>query len=354
MLVLELFQAGAEIAARFGAISQQVLLVDEIDHRLGLGGRHGIAAEGGDGEAGDGIGYFGASHGQSDRRAVAQAFGAGHNIWDHAPLLDAEPLAAGAAPAGLDLIAYEDAAVVAHDLLDNREVLFGRRDEAGHALDGFSDEAGDPSTRGAADQFLHVLGATHFATRVGEAEGTAVTVGVVRMHDAGLRRPQLPGTLSREPHPHRRTAVVGMAQRHDLGVAGVAAGGEDGGLIGLGSAVGEETLGELAIRRDGGDLLGQSGLRLIGEHGGDVLQGINLLVDLGVDLVVAMAHAHGDDPAEEVQVLIAVGVPDILILGARDDQRLLIVMKDGGEEEFLISENDFVFSHGLYLDHLAS
>ena len=31
--------------------------------------------------------------------------------------------------------------------------------------------------------------------------------------------------------------------------------------------------------------------------------------------------------------------------GAGDYQRVFVEMKDAGEEEFLISENDFVFSH---------
>ena len=61
----------------------------------------------------------------------------------HAPVLDAEPLAAGASPAGLHFVADEDAAVVAHDLVDDLEIFLGRRDEAADALDGLGDEAGD-------------------------------------------------------------------------------------------------------------------------------------------------------------------------------------------------------------------
>ena len=35
-----------------------------------------------------------------------------------------------------------------------------------------------------------------------------------------------------------------------------------------------------------------------------MLQRIELLVDLGVDLVVAVADADGDDAAEEIQILL--------------------------------------------------
>ena len=104
------------------------------------------------------------------------------------------------------------------------------------------------------------------------------------MHDAGLRRPQPPGALAGKRHGHGRAAVIGMAQRHDLGVAGVAARGQDGGLVGLGAAVGEERFGEPAAGRERGDLLRQRRLRLVGEHRGDVLQRVDLRVDLGVDL----------------------------------------------------------------------
>ena len=139
--------------------------------------------------------------------------------------------------------------------------------------------------------------------------------------------------------------MIGVAQRHDFRVAGVAARRQDGGLVGLRAAVGEERFGELAAGRDRGDLLRQRRLRLVGEHRGDVLQRVELAVHLGVHLVVAVPHAHRDDAAEEIQVLVAVGVPHVLVLGARHHQRLLVVMEDRGEQEFLVGENDFVFGH---------
>ena len=117
--------------------------------------------------------------------------------------------------------------------------------------------------------------------------------------------------------------MIAVAQRDDFVRAGVAARGQNGGFIGFGAAVGEEALGQLAARSDAGDALGQRGLRLIGEHGRDVLQLVDLLVNLSIHRLVAMADADGDDAAEEIQILIAVGVPDELILGVRDDQRLL-------------------------------
>ena len=94
-----------------------------------------------------------------------------------------------------------------------------------------------------------------------------------------------------------------------------------------------------------GKLLRQRGLRLIGEHRGDVLQAVDLRVQLLIHLFVAMADADGDDAAEEIQVLIAVGIPDVLILGVRDDQRLFVVMEDGGEQMVAVGEDDLFFGH---------
>src|ERR1035441_6130102 len=207
---------------------------------LAAGVVDGVAAESGDGETLDGIGDLRPRDSATDGAAVAETLGAGHDVGRDAPVLDAEPLVAGAAPTGLHFVADEDAAVVAHDAFDNREVFLGRRDEAGHALNGFADEAGDAAGGGTADQVLHVLGAAHFAIRIFQTEGAAVAVSVVGMNHAGVGGPDAPRPLARERHGLRGTAVIGVAQRHDLRAAGIAARRRNGGLVGFGAAVGEE------------------------------------------------------------------------------------------------------------------
>ena len=187
-LSLQFLEAAAQVAAGLGAVVHQLLLFDEIDHGFGGGGGHGVAAEGGDGDALESVGDFRLGDGQPDGAAVAEALGAGHDVGRDAPLLDAEPLAAGASPAGLHFVADEDAAVIADDLLDDLEVFLGRRDEAADALDRLGDEAGDAAAGGGADQLFHVLRAAHFAIGIGQAERAAIAVRVVRVDDAGLRR----------------------------------------------------------------------------------------------------------------------------------------------------------------------
>jgi hypothetical protein len=102
-------------------------------------------------------------------------------------MLDAEPLPAGAPPARLHFVADEETAVIAHDFLNDLEILFRRCDESADALNWFGDETGNAAAGAAANHLLHVLRAAHAATRVLETERAAIAVGVVRVHDSRLR-----------------------------------------------------------------------------------------------------------------------------------------------------------------------
>jgi len=102
---------------------------------------------------------------------------------------------------------------------------------------------------------------------------------------------------------------------------------------------------------DGRDLTRESGLRLGWEHGRDVLEFVDLRVNRLVHFLVAMTDAHGKNSAEEVQILVAVGVPHILVLGACQHQRLLKVVEDGWEQALLTRQDDFVFSHVVLRCH---
>ena len=88
---------------------------------------------------------------------VRDPLGHRHDLGLDAAVLDAPPLAAGAAEAGLHLVADEDAAVLPDDLDRDLEVLLRRRDEPADALDRLGEEAGDLAGRGRPDQLLDVL-----------------------------------------------------------------------------------------------------------------------------------------------------------------------------------------------------
>src|SRR5690349_21919889 len=58
-----------------------------------------------------------------------------------------------------------------------------------------------------------------------------------------------------------------------------------------------------------------------------------------------MAHRNRDDAAEEIEVLFAVGVPQVLHAGVVGDQRLGVVGGDGGKQELFIFAGNLFFGH---------
>ena len=89
----------------------------------------------------------------------------------------------------------------------------------------------------------------------------------------------------------------------------------------------------------------ERGLRFICKNGADVLQAIHLGMHLAIDVVIAMANADGDDAAEEIQVLISVRIPNVLILGVRNHERFLVVMEYRRKKIVAIREDDLFFGH---------
>ena len=98
-------------------------------------------------------------------------------------------------------------------------------------------------------------------------------------------------------------------------------------------------------RRDVGDLLRERRLRFGRKYSGDVLQFIHLRMHRSIHPFIAVADADRQDSAEKIQVLVAFGIPDELILGPRQHQRLAVVMEHRRKEVFLIRQNDFFFGH---------
>jgi hypothetical protein len=86
-------------------------------------------------------------------------------------------------------------------------------------------------------------------------------------------------------------------------------------------------------------------LRLRRKHRRHMLQRVHLGMHFAVHFFIAVAHADGHDAAKKIQILVAVGVPDVLILGARYDQRLFVIMENRGEKIFAIREENFILSH---------
>ena len=258
--------------------------------------------------------------------AVAQALGAHDEVGLDAVLLDAEPLAARAAPARLHLVRDVEGLVPLHDLGHDLRVLLRRHDEPAHAHDRLRDVGGRPARGRRADHVLDVAGAGGPAALGLHAQRTAIAVRRHGVPDGRiLHAPEPPVRVRGERHREHAAAVVAVAQGDDLGALGVQARGEDGGLDGLGAAVGEEHLGRALARKD---LL--EGLRQLhdgdgGEEGGDVLERARLLLDRVHHPRMAVAEGDGHDPAEEIQIAAAAGIGEPLALALHEGQRLPVV-----------------------------
>jgi hypothetical protein len=116
------------------------------------------------------------------------------------------------------------------------------------------------------------------------------------------------------------------------------------GFVCFGAAVGEKRFLQPS-RRNLRELLRQPHLRLVGVKRRHVLHLVGLFVDRGSHLFVAMADADRKNPAEKVQILIAVGVVNVLILGVIDNQRLVIVGRHAREQVLLLLLDDFFLVH---------
>ena len=124
----------------------------------------------------------------------------------------------------------------------------------------------------------------------------------------------------------------------------VAAGQLDGRLVGLGAGVAEEGLAEVSRAEEPA---GQLELGLLVEEVAYVPERVRLLHESFVDLVVAVAHGRDGDAGEQVDVFLAVDVPEAGALAVVDGNGVAAV---GLEEQFFFIVLDGVkcLRHGGY------
>ena len=239
-----------------------------------------------------------------------------------APAVDGEPLAATAEP-GHHLVGDHHDAVVVAQLTDALEVAVGRHEDAVRADHGLQHDGGDVL---AALDHDHVgqVGERPLALLgvVGGVEGRAVGVGPPELDDAGQPRLAAPaaGIAGHRDRPGRR-AVVAAVGREDLVPAGVQPGHADGVLGGLGAAVGEEHHVEVAGRQLA-DQPGGLAAGVVGVDRGDGAELVGLLLDRRHQLGVLVADVDVDELAGEVEVAVALLVPEPRPLGPGDDDRV--------------------------------
>ena len=189
--------------------------------------------------------------------------------------------------------------------------------------------------------------ATHFTRGLSEPERTAIAIRIVRVHEPALRRQgRAPVHVARHAAARFRAPVVAVPQRHDIRVPGMDPRQRDGGLVRLRTAVGEERFRQQAARAYLGDLPRQRHLRLGRVQRRDMHQLVDLLMNRLGDPFVTVTNADSDDPAEKVEVLLAVRVPYVLVFALGDHQRFFKVVKDSREQKLFAGQDDFVAIHG--------
>ena len=133
--------------------------------------------------------------------------------------------------------------------------------------------------------------------------------------------------------------MVGVAEGDQLVAAAAEGGDEEGGLVRLGAAVGEEDLVQLR-RGHRPDPLGQLDLGPDQEERAGVGDPVELGLDRLVDLLHGVAAGDGGDAAEEVEVLPAGPVPDELPLAPPQLDRLVVEEPDAREERFPVAAQE--------------
>src|SRR5262249_23762299 len=184
---------------------------------------------------------FGAPGDRSDRHASAKGLGHGDEVGFDAEVFGGEPLP-GAAATGLHFIGDEEDAVLTADLLEQREIVARRNDEAAFAEDRLSDDRGDGfGSDGAFECVLEMvregLGRGAFSAAIGISKWDPVNVAGkwVEARFVGMR---LAGKGPGQESP----AVKGVLEADDGGTFRVSAGNLDGVLNGFGAGVEQDGL----------------------------------------------------------------------------------------------------------------
>ena len=116
--------------------------------------------------------------------------------------------------------------------------------------------------------------------------------------------------LAREVDGETGVAVVRAVERHHLAAAGVQPRHADRVLVGVGAAVGEEDLVH-AVGREVDDALRGLAARRVGVLRRDRSQRGRLVLDRLDDLRVLVADVDVHELAREVEVLLAIEIPEV-------------------------------------------
>ena len=234
----------------------------------------------------------------ADGDASAQSLGQGDDVGDDARCQQmVRHPGAGASHSGLNLIDDEQRASGLSQLAGRLQVPGRQLTHPGLALYGFDNECRHVRPQRGA-QCFDVTGGDELDPTGQRLEGLAV------------------GGLVGQGQRAHGPAVEGVLEGQDPGASATAvtAGDLESGLIGLGTGVGQEDAGVVSgMVREGeaDELLGEADLGRGGEEVGDVPQGGDLGGHSLDDRRVRVSQAVDGDARQQVDVLLAVGVPDV-------------------------------------------
>ena len=180
---------------------------------------------------------------------------------------------------GLHFIGDEQASVFFHGLENDLEIFRRRGDESADALNRFGDEGGDLAAGARLDQVFDVFRAGDFAIGIFQAQRAAIAVRIDGVRDAHADDAGFPPRgLRRHALGQRRSARIGVAQRHNVIRAGRHARQQDRGFVRLSAGAGEKA-GLQRARSNLRDFFGQRHDGFVRIERGKMLQPVDLRLD---------------------------------------------------------------------------
>ncbi len=275
----------------------------------------------------------------------------GDDVRDDVPVLAGEP-AAGAAEARHHLVEDEQDPVAVAHVADRLEVAVRGRNDAVRPRHRLHEHRGDGLRPLVLEDLLEVRRARADGTGVRMPRGAAIGVRVEHADDArhpGLVRP--PARIAGERDPAERGAVVRPIARDDLVPPGVHAGELDRVLVGLGAGVREERHREVA-GRDLGQQPPEPRAGLVRHRRPDRAELVGLLLDRGDDLRMLVPDVDVDELGREVEVALAIVVPEVAPLRPGDRDGIdRVLHRPGIEDELLRVLDDLCAEVRVGLDH---
>ena len=306
--MLDFRQPGAEHVADLAGVFQQPLPLDHLDGGdAGAGGDRVAAKRRGvhsGAEAGRDLG--GGQHGRAGQ-AAADGLRQGHDVGGDAEVLVGEPVA-GPPETGLHLVENQQQVVLIGQPAEPLEEAFRRNPDASFALDRLDHDRGGLIV----DERLD--GGQVSMRSVDEAGHQRPEAFVILRLRRGCRRAERPPVKSALECDNLVT-VLGRVQADQL----------DGRFIGLGAGVAEEGLPAETPLAQG---LGPAALEFGIPGIGDVDQPGDLILDGSDDRGGAVPQQAAAPTGKQVEIAVALGIPNVRPLAADERDREPIVVGD--------------------------